>query len=194
MVTAFNEGRPQADARLYDCYHPVVTMRVTQLIGNSAEATRLVGKIFVKMLGHQRKFETVRSIENYLGRLITTMCRDELKLRRRRIMKMDEVQEYYQRIEDRAQRQAEIKSTAKAVHNLAMEMLPPGCKEIYILSFIRDMRNKEIAERLGLSPKTVENQINIALNKLRREFNRNGGRMYFIKYLLPLLWDQLASL
>lgn len=49
----------------------------------------------------------------------------------------------------------------------AIETLPEKCKEIFKLSRFNHLQNKEIAERLNLSQKTVERQITIALEKLR---------------------------
>lgn len=45
--------------------------------------------------------------------------------------------------------------------------LPKKCKEIFILSRVDGLSYKEIAEILEISTKTVENQISIALKKLR---------------------------
>jgi RNA polymerase sigma-70 factor (ECF subfamily) len=46
--------------------------------------------------------------------------------------------------------------------------LPEKCRQIFIMSRKEHLSTKEIAERLGLSPKTVENQLTIALNRLRK--------------------------
>lgn len=51
--------------------------------------------------------------------------------------------------------------------NLGLETLPPRCKEIFTLSRFEFLSHKQIAEKLGVSEKTVENQITIALKKLR---------------------------
>ncbi|MES3018108.1 MAG: sigma-70 family RNA polymerase sigma factor [Bacteroidota bacterium] len=45
--------------------------------------------------------------------------------------------------------------------------LPAKCREIFTLSRKDHLTTKEIAFRLGLSPKTVENQLTIALRRLR---------------------------
>ncbi|HEV3224138.1 MAG TPA: sigma-70 family RNA polymerase sigma factor [Puia sp.] len=193
-VSAFNECRPIAFTRLYETYRPEVLLRVKGKLRKLPGAEDLVNDIFRKMFKLKGQFETLRNIENYLWSIVRTMCRDYLKKQETPVKNMDYVQEYYQRIENRAIWNVETMETVKAVNYVAMEKLPPKCKEIYILSYIRHMRNKEIAEILGISEKTVENQINIALNKLRKEYKKDGGRMYFIKFLLPLLWDQLVSL
>lgn len=45
--------------------------------------------------------------------------------------------------------------------------LPFKCQEIFRLSRENNLSNREIAEQLGISIKTVENQITIALHRLR---------------------------
>jgi RNA polymerase sigma-70 factor (ECF subfamily) len=47
------------------------------------------------------------------------------------------------------------------------EHLPGRCKEVFLLSRNEYLSNREIAGRLGISEKTVENQITTALKRLR---------------------------
>jgi RNA polymerase sigma-70 factor, ECF subfamily len=49
----------------------------------------------------------------------------------------------------------------------AIDRLPPQCKTIFILSRHEGLKYQDIAETLGLSIKTVESQMGIALEKLR---------------------------
>lgn len=46
--------------------------------------------------------------------------------------------------------------------------LPEKCRQIFIMSRKEHLTTKEIAERLGIAPKTVENQLTVALNRLRK--------------------------
>ena len=50
--------------------------------------------------------------------------------------------------------------------------LPEKCRNIFLLSRVEQLSTKEIANRLNISPKTVENQLTIALRKLRSSFGR----------------------
>ena len=194
MVPAFNERRPLAVAQFYEAYRPEVLLRVKQILRELPGAEDLVNDIFYKLLQRKVRFKTLKNIENYLGRLMLTMCRDYKKRRKTPVIKMEEVQEHYQRLEDRATRDAEISGTVQAIHYIALQFLSPQCRDVFIMSYIRDMRNKEIAERLNISLKTVENHIHIGLNKIRKEYKKDDGRMYFIRFLIPVLWDQLTSL
>jgi RNA polymerase sigma-70 factor (ECF subfamily) len=51
----------------------------------------------------------------------------------------------------------------------AIDRLPPQCKAIFLLSRHEGLKYQEIAETLGLSIKTIESQMGIALKKLRED-------------------------
>ena len=51
-----------------------------------------------------------------------------------------------------------------------LDVLPKRCQEIFLLSRVEHVSNQEIATRLGVSKRTVENQITIALKHLRVSF------------------------
>jgi RNA polymerase sigma-70 factor (family 1) len=193
-VPAYNESRPIAFTRFYETFRPEVLLWVKRRLGKRQGAEDLVNDIFHKMFDLKAQFETLKNITNYLWTVTRRMCRDYLEKQETPVKKKDNVEDYYQWIENSAIWNAETMETAKAIHYVAFEKLAPKCKEIYIMSYIRHMRNKEIAAILGISEKTVENHINIALKKLRNECKKDGGRMYFIELLFPLLWGQLASL
>lgn len=53
--------------------------------------------------------------------------------------------------------------------NESLRTLPARCREIYSLSRIENLSNEEIADRLGISKRTVENQLTIALRHIRMQ-------------------------
>ncbi len=74
----------------------------------------------------------------------------------------------------------------KQIINEAIESLPPKCKTIYQLSRDGEMTNREIADELGISVKTVENQITIAIRKIK-EFLQPYYDQIFTLFFLALL-------
>jgi RNA polymerase sigma factor (sigma-70 family) len=56
-----------------------------------------------------------------------------------------------------------------ALARKAMELLPPQCQLIFKMSRLGKMTYQQIAEEMGLSVKTVENQMGKAL-KMMRDF------------------------
>lgn len=61
---------------------------------------------------------------------------------------------------------AHIKELQRIIHEAILQ-LPEKCREVYLLSKEEGLSNRQIAERLGISIKTVEAQMTIALKRLR---------------------------
>lgn len=61
-----------------------------------------------------------------------------------------------------------------------VETLPPQCKKIFLLSRAYGLKNKEIADQLGISIKAVEKQITKAISGLKEHLEK--------KDLLFLCW------
>jgi len=73
----------------------------------------------------------------------------------------------------------ELKELIGLIRSFAAQ-LPDRARQIFELSRNQYLTNKEIAERLGISEKTVENQMNISLKKLKVHL----GRMSFWSVLI----------
>jgi RNA polymerase sigma-70 factor (ECF subfamily) len=59
----------------------------------------------------------------------------------------------------------------KTLIDQAIDNLPPKCKESFVHVRMRGMSYKEAALALCISPKTVENQLRIAVSKILNELN-----------------------
>ncbi|MDH6533513.1 RNA polymerase sigma-70 factor [Parabacteroides sp. 52] len=55
-----------------------------------------------------------------------------------------------------------------------INQFPPQCKQVFLLSRQNELKNKEIAEQLGISVKAVEKQITKAIATLRKELKGKG--------------------
>lgn len=55
-----------------------------------------------------------------------------------------------------------------ALHDQLVDRFTPAQQEIYLMRFNEDLTTKEIASRLGISRKTVQNQLNLCVTKLRK--------------------------
>jgi len=59
----------------------------------------------------------------------------------------------------------------REIINSAINKLPEKSRQIYLLAWEENLSHKEIAEQMGITPKTVENHVGIALRKLRESLN-----------------------
>lgn len=68
----------------------------------------------------------------------------------------------------------------------ALEQLPPRCREVFVLSRVEKLTYQQIADRLNISAKTVENQIGKALKVLRNFVKKNRQNITVITLLFSL--------
>jgi RNA polymerase sigma-70 factor (family 1) len=72
----------------------------------------------------------------------------------------------------------------------ALANLPPKCREVFVLSRVSGLTYKQISDSLGISIKTVENQMGKALKILRAYVREKQGLYSFIACLIAmLLWS-----
>jgi RNA polymerase sigma-70 factor (family 1) len=69
----------------------------------------------------------------------------------------------------------------------AISKLPDKSRQIYLMTREENLSHKAIASRLGITPKTVENHVGIALRKLRESL-LPFYKQIFMGWLIPLLF------
>ena len=70
---------------------------------------------------------------------------------------------------------------------MALASLPPKCKEVFLLAKLKGMKYREIAEKLNLSEKTIENQMTRAIRLLRTYVAENSAmRLVLITIVLSI--------
>ena len=130
-------------------------------------------KVFVELWKRKDHIEIGDQIQAFLYRAVYTRALNVLKHRSVEegyCVAMEEINqrraEFYQPDNNEVIRRIEDKELRKEIHD-AINELPDKCKEVFKLSYLHDMKNKEIADILGVSLRTVEAHMYKALKYLR---------------------------
>lgn len=122
-----------------------------------------VQDIFVSILKKENTDE-IQNIKSYLFQSLRHQC--FMRLRSIRI-----ASKHRENVSVQLQENTTDHAVDFHFSNLDMERtiasLPGKCREIFLLSRFSDLSNKEIADQLNISSKTVENQITRAIKTLR---------------------------
>lgn len=62
--------------------------------------------------------------------------------------------------------------------------LPEKCREIFKMSYLEEMKNVDIAEKLNISIRTVEHHLYLGLRTLRERMTRDGKKDLFFLFFL----------
>lgn len=118
--------------------------------------------------------------ENEKSVLYKSVYNESLNLIRNRKVKQKYISDYfYQLSQNSEEARNDNSDEIQNKINRAIDNLPEKCRQIFILNKIEGLTQKEIAGYLGISVKTVENQVANAIIKLRIELKP-------ILHLLPL--------
>ena len=154
-------------SEIYDIYFPKLLRFTRTYLISEDESENIVQEII----------ETLQNLNAYLFTLAKNRCIDYFRKEMVREVRKGSLSE----IENR-ELQLKLYSLEafdndrlsdadiEEILNNAINRLPERCREIFIMSRLQNLRYKEIAEKLNVSPNTVENQIVIALRKLKDYF------------------------
>jgi RNA polymerase sigma-70 factor (ECF subfamily) len=136
------------------------------LVRDRDVAKDIVQDVFYKVWKNRDKIDATEKIEGYLMRATSRTALNYLR-NNWRTVKIDR-EPLLVRTLKAAPTSEEIDFTELEIRvRQAIDKLPPKCKTIYLLSRHEGLKYPQIADSLGLSLKTVENQMSIALEKLR---------------------------
>lgn len=167
LLQRLREDDVQALKVLFDRYYTNLCRYLSLLFKNQIVAEHIVQDIFVYLWENRRTIEIVSSLESYLHSAGKYKALNHI----RNIKRRDEIHQAL--LEGKPVESAEMEEKLETdelekVIASAIESLPGRCRQIFMLSRENDLSYKEIAKLLDISLNTVENQMAIALKKLRK--------------------------
>ena len=130
-------------------------------------AKEIAQEVFINLWDKKDSITSDKSVKAYLFTSVRNRCLNYIRDHKKfRSYVLDvEIEENKEVFENDSITQAE---TLAKIHQ-AINKLPEKCKQVFELSRFEELKYKEIAEKLGISIKTVEVQISKALKILREE-------------------------
>ena len=161
---------------IYITYFPKLLRFSHFYILSEEEAENIVQDIFADLWSRMEILDGIQNIDAFLFTLVKNKCIDYLRRQlstgNKKHKLLDVTGKEYEfklfSLQQVDEALLSVDDVEKLLQN-AIEKLPERCREIFVLSRIDGLKNREIAEQLQISVRTVENQMAIAIRKLKSE-------------------------
>lgn len=153
---------------IYRAFYGKVFTFVLSLVKSKANAQDITQNIFMKLWKKRKKLEHIKSMDDYLFILSKNACMDYFrKASRKKEISTDVFDEFLlSRIVSSPEKRIDAISDIEELRHV-INSLPSKRRDIFIMSRFDGLSNDEIASVLGVSKKTVENQISLATKKIK---------------------------
>lgn len=159
------EGDHTAFKQVYRMYFPRIHAFAYGFLKNKDEADELTQMVFIKLWDKHELFSEVRNFDSYLFTLTKYTVFNYIRAKHMLPISDEDIPDQcnqdtpYDKL---------IANDLRLLIDLTVSQMPPKRQQIFRMSRLEGVSNEEIAERLGIQKKTVENHLNLALNELRK--------------------------
>ena len=167
LVIALREGDQEAFEKIYRKYSEKVYYFAIRYQNSPEDAENVVQDVFIKIWNERKSLKEDLSFNSY----IFTITKNHLFNKKRKSLNENAYREYLihhlTSTENKLERQI-IYSDLKELLDAEIERLPKQRRKVFELSVFQGLSNKEIAEEMDLSVRTVEVHKSLALKTLRK--------------------------
>lgn len=173
-----SNGNEEAYRAVFYHYFEPLCHYALNFTSDRDKAKDIVQEVFLKLWNKRESLHLSGPLKAYLYRMVynefvTTFRKEKRYQEELDIFKAESLQPLLQESEESWQLKLDQLKEA-------LDSLPQRCREIFLLNKQEGLKHKEIAEKLGIAPKTVENQIGKALKALKKKLTDKTFYLLFL--------------
>ena len=181
LLEKVKAGDEHAFETVFKNYYPHMVLLAQRYLLDRDLSENVVQSVFVKMWENRATTE-IRSLKGFLVVAVRNKCTNELKHR--------QVVRAYKKANEDADEGVWLTYNENVYLqqiNKVIDNLPEQRRKIFKMSRLDGLKYREIAEKLKISPKTVEAQMGKALKYLREQLKPLKKQLQAILLLLTML-------
>ncbi|MGQ7870110.1 RNA polymerase sigma-70 factor [Sunxiuqinia sp. sy24] len=176
LFKQLRQGDEKAFQTIFKTYYAPLCLYASHVLSNDEKAEEIVQELFVHLWSQRKSLKINSSLKSYLFRSVKNHCLNwiqHLKIREKHAERVKEIAGLELNESDYF---LEVGLAEKIEESIAS--LPEKRRQIFKLSREQGLKYQEIADQLGLSVKTVETHMGLALKQLREKLS--DYKDYFI--------------
>jgi RNA polymerase sigma-70 factor (family 1) len=168
LLIKLKEGNERAYKIVFEEYYPILTAFAYKYLHDLDTSKEITQNAFVKFYERRSSIEITKNLRSYLFQIVYHDCISYLRSKAHIDLHNSQFAILQ---ENNAECLSYIEQTEEEykLHKL-IEQLPEQCKKIFLLSWFENKKNREIAQNLNLSVRTVEAQLYKALKFLKKNY------------------------
>lgn len=175
-----NSDQKSIFKRRFHAYYPMLCKIAYGYIPDKDECEDIVQETFISLWNNEKELLSEKEFRSYMVISVRNKSISYLRKQRLDTVSMEDSEHaasigYVADTETADPDEISLEDKLQRV----LSILPPKCREVFMMSKLHGMKYREIAEELSLSEKTVENQMGKAIKALR-EFVCNHQLFVFI--------------
>ncbi|WP_316831854.1 RNA polymerase sigma-70 factor [Pedobacter aquatilis] len=183
----FTQGDRGAFKQLYDHYNQPISSLISKMVKLPDLAEEIIQEVWVMLWNEREKMKTVETPAGYLRRIAVYKAFRYLRDISKNRELMEKIKSHSTDFHNELEEMVDFKDSEKLIQQ-AVDELPPQRKKIWELSRKAHMSHEEIANELGLTKSTVNNQISSASTHIR-QYLENHGNLIALAALFLFLQD-----
>lgn len=172
LLTSLREGKEDSYAYVFRTYYAALFNYAGRIIRDEAQAHDIVQETFCHLYENRQTITIHFSLKSYLYKSVYNYCMDLIRHQKvvEGYINAEMLDVYFSKVIQLPEAELALmdKDLSEAIQD-AVNRLPERCREIFRLSKFEGLSNKQIAELLDISVKTVEAQMTTAFTRLRKD-------------------------
>jgi RNA polymerase sigma-70 factor (ECF subfamily) len=157
-------GDHEAFRSIFMKYFPKTKYFIAHIIKSEMIAEELSQDIFLRVWENRENVFNIRSFNAFIYKTSRNSALNYLK---HKFVEESYIANYPQLTSTNPEEELDAKELEFLIQ-LAVDRMPEQRRKIYIMSHVENLEKEEIAEKLGLTKKTVKNQLSLAMNDIRK--------------------------
>jgi len=177
-VKRLKENNVPAFDSLFNKYSNKLYRFSFSLLKNAEDADEIVQETFYRVWKKREQIDITKSFKAYLFAISHNLIIDRLREKLKEKEFREFLLENFEETEPEKVNEQDFIQISEVIRT-AVEELPSKRKEIYKMSRDQGLSNQKIAGELGITVKTVENQINLSLKYLKKRLGKQALMVSF---------------
>lgn len=170
LIVAIRQNDYGSYNTLFVRYYSSLCRYVYSILHDREDTEDIVQELFLNLWNNRKKIEITTNVSGYLYRMARNLTLNYVRDTKKH-QRLSEYQELIPIYDEEDQLESE--EFRIALYD-CIDRLPARCKEVLLLHRIEGLKQKEIAEKLSISVKTIKNQIWSSLQHIKRCLELKG--------------------